>query len=1313
MNFEDVYLVLNEAVLAKEGRTLTKAEKFVLTGAWTNVTYETIAEESEEYSVNYLKRDVGPKLWKLLTSIFNLEISKKNFRDALLQIVSKKHLQVSPSQLSSSSVSQAKSSLLSATDSILPTKEHRSHPERDHKKRITYSNYDLGEAVDVDLFFGREQELRHFEQWIVNPKTRCRIVSFLGVAGIGKTSLAVKLVKRVKPHFEFVIWRSLKHAPSLNDILSDLIDFLSNYSAKPSDDSETSISQLMNYLRQHQCLLVLDSTEAIMQPKRSAGRYRQGYEQYGELIKHIGEEAHQSCLLLVGREKLSEVALMEGNKLFVKSRKLGGLSEEDAQQIIHVKGFQIFDDSEQSAVPDDSSSSNGLIPEHIQAWNKLIEHYGGNPLAIKLAATAVYELFQGDIISFLCQGRNISESIDDLCQSKTLFDNIYDLIEEQIDRLSDDERTVINWLAANHAPVPFVELQNDIFSPEVRRKFLGLLKSLKDRSLIEVKQCGFTLQPVMREFLIEKLIETILDDIIQIEQTLTAEEPALNHYALVKAKAEDDVIERQILAIVQPILDRLLTHYGSPEAVEQQLKFVLECIRKTPALNVGYAAGNVINLVRRLKDNAKNYGFASLEEYDFSHLDLRQACLQNISLRHVKCKNTDFSTATFTETIGDLFTVCCNANGNFFAAGDTEGKIHIWEFVPHSKRGVKYRSWQAHGSCIRTVAFNPKNQNLISGGDDRMVKLWDIHTGQCLRTLSSKDWVRSVQFSPDGTLFAIASDDAMQLWSVSLDGQPITPTDNSHLDRVRTVAFSPNGKLLASSGDDHVIILWNIAQRKSMQQIQRLEGHSARVRSLAFSPDSQRLASSSDDHTVLIWNLTSLTSAPTSSESASSEPVPVEHKYAEHHDRVRAVAFSPDGQLLVSGGDDGAIWVHDRTTTQSFQLDGSAKHMERVQAIAFKPNSRLLISGHDNQTLNLWDLNHNVALKKLRGVTSGLQALQFVDDQTLVSGCDDHRIQVWNVQEFHHSQTFVGHAGRITTLALGRISSRRAVLASGSDDCTVKLWDLKTGQCLQTFSQLTHWIRSIAFSPSGQRLAVAGDDQCIHLWDIHPPGGSPKTLKGHKHWIRAIAFSPNSDQILASGGDDQVVMLWDVNSETPQKVFEKHEHRIQAVAFSPDGTLLASGSDDATVRISEVASGKTIQVLQPGLEEGDRTCGIKSIAFSPDGSLLVSGNEGGMVRLWHLATGNCQILSDPVLSDPALGEQSHQMGVQSVTFSPNGQTIASSSRDGEIKLWQGATGTYQGTLIAERLCTGMDITEARGLSDVQRATLLELGAISR
>ncbi|GAB4209732.1 MAG: hypothetical protein Fur006_69720 [Coleofasciculaceae cyanobacterium] len=220
---------------------------------------------------------------------------------------------------------------------------------------------DWGEAVDVSAFYGRTEELTQLEQWIVNE--RCRIVAILGMGGMGKTSLSVKLAQQIQYRFEYVIWRSLRHAPPLKELLANLIQFLSN---EPETDlPETvngKISRLLDYLRSSRCLLVLDNLEAILAPCDRAGYYREGYEEYGDLLKRVGEAPHQSCLVLTSREKPKELASLQGATLPVRLFQLRGLQEIEGRQIFKAKGF--FCGSE-------------------TAWKVLIERYAGNPLALR------------------------------------------------------------------------------------------------------------------------------------------------------------------------------------------------------------------------------------------------------------------------------------------------------------------------------------------------------------------------------------------------------------------------------------------------------------------------------------------------------------------------------------------------------------------------------------------------------------------------------------------------------------------------------------------------------------------------------------------------------------------------------------------------------------------------------------------------------------------------------------------------------------------------------------------------------------------
>ncbi len=172
---------------------------------------------------------------------------------------------------------------------------------------IANTHQDWGEAIDISTFYGRTVELAELEHWIVTD--RCRIVAILGMGGIGKTSLSVKLAEQIQPSFEYLIWRSLRNAPPVQELLADLIEFLSDgQETELQGTVEGRVSGLIEYLRKHRCLLLLDDVEIVLRSGGLAGQYREGYQGYGELISRVGQERHQSCLVLTTREKPIEIA---------------------------------------------------------------------------------------------------------------------------------------------------------------------------------------------------------------------------------------------------------------------------------------------------------------------------------------------------------------------------------------------------------------------------------------------------------------------------------------------------------------------------------------------------------------------------------------------------------------------------------------------------------------------------------------------------------------------------------------------------------------------------------------------------------------------------------------------------------------------------------------------------------------------------------------------------------------------------------------------------------------------------------------------
>ncbi|RUS94398.1 hypothetical protein DSM106972_093830 [Dulcicalothrix desertica PCC 7102] len=355
-------------------------------------------------------------------------------------------------------------------------------PSEDSGKQHSMRKLDWGEVPDVSVFYGRTLELVTLEQFIIEDN--CRLVTLLGMGGIGKTYLCVKLAHKIQDKFEFVIYKSFASGLSFKDMLTELIQFLSNgHEASLPENVDALISRLIHYLRVNRCLLVLDDVETILQNASASddsGCYCEGYEAYGKLFKRVGEVPHQSCLILIGREKPKGIGQMTGDTLPVRSLILKGLQVLEIQKIFQAKGFFIGSPHE---------------------WEKLVNFYAGNPLALNIASTTIQKLFDGYIAKFLNQ--------------RTLvFGEIYDLIREHVNRLSNTEKQVIEWLASNH-PASFSQIQKSVLPLVSPQKLLEALECLQERCLIdkalhisiEERDYLFTLPLVVKEFVTEKLIK--------------------------------------------------------------------------------------------------------------------------------------------------------------------------------------------------------------------------------------------------------------------------------------------------------------------------------------------------------------------------------------------------------------------------------------------------------------------------------------------------------------------------------------------------------------------------------------------------------------------------------------------------------------------------------------------------------------------------------------------------------------------------------------------------------------------------------------
>jgi hypothetical protein len=264
----------------------------------------------------------------------------------------------------------------------------------------------------------------------------------------------------------------------------------------------------MECLRSSRCLLILDNAETILSSGERAGQCRDGYEGYSQLLQTVGEVPHQSCLVLTSREKPSAIALLEGEKSKVRSLSLKGLKAEAGRELFQQKGQFAGSEAE---------------------WSQLSEHYGGNPLALKLVAAATQELFNGTIAEVFRYAQ----------QGVLVFEHICELLEGQFNRLSTVEQEVMYQMAISRKPVSLAELEKDIVTVASKRKLLAAMNSLLIRSFIEKDGEYFWVQPIVMEYVTERLVE---QDRREIE---TQQIEHLRSHTSMKAQAKDCVREVQ------------------------------------------------------------------------------------------------------------------------------------------------------------------------------------------------------------------------------------------------------------------------------------------------------------------------------------------------------------------------------------------------------------------------------------------------------------------------------------------------------------------------------------------------------------------------------------------------------------------------------------------------------------------------------------------------------------------------------------------------------------------------------------------------
>ncbi|MDB9426193.1 hypothetical protein PN437_15060 [Microcystis aeruginosa CS-564/01] len=613
---------------------------------------------------------------------------------------------------------------------------------------------------------------------------------------------------------------------------------------------------------------------------------------------------------------------------------------------------------------------------------------------------------------------------------------------------------------------------------------------------------------------------------------------------------------------------------------------------------------------------------------------------------------------------GEVVDISFSPDGNIIATASQDGTVKLWDL-----EGKQIKSFSAANNAkFWGISFSPKGQILAAASTDGTVRLWrlngkDIEEVEPLKVSQSLVW--DISFSPDGQVLASAdSSGTVKLWQ--FDGHKFNPDPIYQIkahdqvkgkdQEIHKINFSPDGKFLATASIDNTAKLWRFDGQK-IEFLITLKGHTDSVWDVTFSPDSRIIATASSDNNAKLWNL----------EGKEIKTL------SGHKQGVLSASFATYDQnkelFIATASDDNTIKLWNLKGEEIITLTG---HTNGVWRVSFSPNGKFLATASRDNTVKLWNLNpqslfgHTLDVFQVKFSPDGKTLATASKDGTVKLWSFDPQ----DTRYIHYLKTLKLHDNFVTAVSF---SPDGSTIATASADTTAKIWNLdgKLLKSLDGNKEdFNLWMWDVSFI-DGRTIATASSDKTAKLWTFNKE--LPIFTINHDATVRSLSFSRNGKILATGSRDNIVKLLsldGENINQIGEDIKTGHKKWLMSVSLSPSGDTLATASRDGSVKLWSLGGGEItpveitpkVQSSEPKIcrDSDSRIChnfSIISVDFNPQGNLLATASEDETVKLWNL---------EGRLLNTFFG---HIGGVLDATFSPDGKFIASSGKDGRVIIW--------------------------------------------